>query len=144
MNAECHHLRDENARLRRELRARYDLSEIIGSSHAVRGLREMAAEAANADRPVLICGESGAGKELVARAIHYNSSRADQPFVKIHCATRPEGAFEGPLFGTLFLDEINRLNEHAQARLLRILRTTGHEDRQQPLATVTRMVPARA
>ena len=127
MNAECHHLRDENARLRRELRARYDLLGIVGASRAARELRELAAQAANADQPVLICGEAGSGKELVARAIHYNSNRADQPFVKIHCASRPEGAFEGPLFGTLFFDEIDRLTEHAQARLLRILRKTGPE-----------------
>ena len=147
MNTEYRQLRDENARLRRELRARYDLSAIVGASRAARELRGIAAEAASADWPVLICGELGAGKELVARAIHYNSSRADKPFVKVHCATLPDSLLEAELFGgkdviahagrmsradmaaggTLFLDEIDRLNERAQARLPRILRMTGGE-----------------
>jgi Nif-specific regulatory protein len=154
MNTECRQLRDENARLRRELRERYDLSEIVGASRAARALRETAAEAASADWPVLICGELGAGKELVARAIHYNSSRADKPFVKLHCATVPERALEEELFGdtdgiprgagmaradttasgTLFLDEIDRLNERTQARLMRILRRPPGEDIDGPRA----------
>jgi Nif-specific regulatory protein len=146
MNREYRQLWDENARLRRELRARHDLSTIVGASRMARELREIAAEASSADSSVLICGEPGAGKELVARAIHYGSSRADKPFVKVHCAVNPESVLDAELFGekdgvtrpghprradvaggTLFLDEIDRLTERTQVRLLGILRKAGDE-----------------
>jgi Nif-specific regulatory protein len=140
-------LRDENARLRSELRVRYDLSSIVGTSGASCRMREQAREAACTDGTVLICGERGTGKELIARAIHYNSSRAKKPFVKVNCAMLPDSVLDWELFGTqsegvgvgarnkarvemaaggtLFLDEIDRLNEGAQAKLLRVLHDEG-------------------
>jgi Nif-specific regulatory protein len=136
-------LQEENTRLRSELRVRYDLSNIVGRSRAAFRMREQAGDAACTDATVLICGESGTGKELIARAIHYHSSRAKKPFVKVNCALPPDSVLEAELFrtngeaagvgarskarvevatgGTLFLDEIDRLSEGAQAKLLCVL-----------------------
>ena len=137
-------LRVENALLRREARGRYDFEDIVGASPARQRLVEMAARAVPGDATVLILGETGTGKELVARAIHYNGPRADKPFVSENCgAIAPDlltselfghrrGAFTGAgedrkgLFefadrGTLFLDEIGDCPPDLQTRLLRVL-----------------------
>jgi two-component system nitrogen regulation response regulator NtrX len=134
-------LEQENARLRGEVESRY---EIVGSSFAVRALLDRIEKVAPTDARVLITGENGTGKELVARAIHRLSHRADQPFVEVNCAAIPSELIESELFGhvkgsftgavgdragkfeqadggTLFLDEIGDMSVAAQAKVLRAL-----------------------
>jgi Nif-specific regulatory protein len=143
-------LKDENSHLRQELRERYDFSKIIGSSAAVRSMYEQVAQVASTNTTVLIRGESGTGKELIAHAIHYNSLRANKPFIKVSCAALPETLIESELFGhergaftdatfrkkgrfelaeggTLFLDEIGDINPGTQIKLLRVLQQREFE-----------------
>jgi len=144
----------EHARLAREnetLRARLDdRIEITGDSPLVRALREQIAIAAPSMGRVLIHGENGSGKELVARAIHGLSARADQPFVEVNCAAIPEELIESELFGhekgaftgavarrrgrfeladggTLFLDEVGDMSLKTQAKVLRALEEQSFE-----------------
>jgi Nif-specific regulatory protein len=140
----------ENTQLRQELKERYDFSTIIGSSGPVRQMYEQMAQVAGANTTVLIRGESGTGKELVAHAIHYNSQRANKPFVKVSCAALPDSLIESELFGyekgaftgaeqrkkgrfelaeggTLFLDEIGDINLTTQVKLLRVLQEREFE-----------------
>jgi two-component system response regulator HupR/HoxA len=137
-------LRVENALLRREARGRYQFDEIVGNSAALRRTLDLVERAVPSDTTVLVLGETGTGKELIARALHYNGPRADKPFVSENCgALTPElltselfgharGAFTGAsddrqgLFevadgGTLFLDEIGECPPELQTRLLRVL-----------------------
>ena len=141
---------DENTHLRQELRERYDFSSIIGSSGPVRQMYEQMAQVAATNTTVLIRGESGTGKELIAHAIHYNSPRANKPFVKVSCAALPDSLIESELFGyekgaftgaeqrkkgrfelaeggTLFLDEIGDINLATQVKLLRVLQEREFE-----------------
>jgi Nif-specific regulatory protein len=141
---------DENTHLRQELKERYDFSSIIGSSGPVRQMYEQMAQVAPANTTVLIRGESGTGKEMVAHAIHYNSPRANKPFVKVSCAALPDSLIESELFGyekgaftgaeqrkkgrfelaeggTLFLDEIGDINLATQVKLLRVLQEREFE-----------------
>ncbi|HEY7173180.1 MAG TPA: sigma 54-interacting transcriptional regulator [Vicinamibacterales bacterium] len=141
---------DENQHLRQELRERYDFSSIIGSSGPVRQMYEQMAQVAATNTTVLIRGESGTGKEMVAHAIHYNSPRANKPFVKVSCAALPDSLIESELFGyergaftgaeqrkkgrfelaeggTLFLDEIGDINLATQVKLLRVLQEREFE-----------------
>ena len=141
---------DENIHLRQELKERYDFSSIIGSSGPVRQMYEQMAQVANTNTTVLIRGESGTGKEMVAHAIHYNSPRANKPFVKVSCAALPDSLIESELFGyergaftgaetrkkgrfelaeggTLFLDEIGDINLTTQVKLLRVLQEREFE-----------------
>jgi Nif-specific regulatory protein len=141
---------DENLHLRQELRERYDFSSIIGSSGPVRQMYEQMAQVAATNTTVLIRGESGTGKEMVAHAIHYNSPRANKPFVKVSCAALPDSLIESELFGyekgaftgaeqrkkgrfelaeggTLFLDEIGDINLGTQVKLLRVLQEREFE-----------------
>lgn len=136
-------LREENERLRRQL-AQFQVPEIIGSSAAMQRLIEMIGLVAPTEATVLITGESGTGKGLIARAIHAHSSRAKKPLVEVNCAAIPESLVESELFGhekgaftgadrqrrgrfsladggTIFLDEIGDLPTSAQAKLLRVL-----------------------
>jgi Nif-specific regulatory protein len=140
----------ENTQLRQELKERYDFSSIIGTSGPVRQMYEQMAQVAGANTTVLIRGESGTGKELVAHAIHYNSPRANKPFVKVSCAALPDSLIESELFGyekgaftgaeqrkkgrfelaesgTLFLDEIGDINLTTQVKLLRVLQEREFE-----------------
>jgi transcriptional regulator with GAF, ATPase, and Fis domain len=142
--ADRQRLLEENQLLRHELRERYELRNLIGNSHAMGQVFEQVAQAAPANTTVLIRGESGTGKELVARAIHYNSPRAEKPFIKVSCGALPETLIESELFGveagaytdarharpgrfelahggTLFLDEIGELSLATQVKLLRVL-----------------------
>ncbi|UCH29820.1 MAG: sigma-54-dependent Fis family transcriptional regulator [Myxococcales bacterium] len=129
----------------RELRRRYGTGEtLLGRSAAIVRLREQAGLAARSNASVLVLGERGTGKELVAAAIHAGSSRANGPFEKLNCAAVPEGLIESELFGheagaftgatkrrrgkferahggTLFLDEIGDMPSQMQAKLLRVL-----------------------
>ena len=141
---------DENQHLRQELKERYDFSSIIGSSGPVRQMYEQMAQVAATNTTVLIRGESGTGKEMVAHAIHYNSPRANKPFVKVSCAALPDTLIESELFGyekgaftgaeqrkkgrfelaeagTLFLDEIGDINLATQVKLLRVLQEREFE-----------------
>ncbi len=144
---EARNLRLENERLRREnadLRQTYDFPNIVGRSPAMQRVFARMRGAAAHDSSVLIVGETGTGKELVARAIHYHSPRAEQPFVPVNCSAIPRDLFESELFGhrkgaftgasrdtiglvraadrgTLFLDEIAEMPPEIQVRLLRVL-----------------------
>jgi len=141
---------DENAHLKQELRERYDFSNLVGSSGPMRQIYEQVAQVAGANTTVLIRGDSGTGKELIAHAIHFNSPRASKPFVKVSCAALPESLIESELFGyekgaftgaesrkkgrfelaeggTLFLDEIGDLNLATQVKLLRVLQQREFE-----------------
>jgi len=143
-------LAEENERLRAELRDRFRPSNIVGNSHEMREVYDQIATVSSSNTSVLILGETGTGKELVAQAIHYNSARADRPFVKVHCAALPESIIESELFGhvkgaftgavadrkgrfelahggTLFLDEIGEIPPTIQIKLLRVLQEREFE-----------------
>ncbi|MBI4556188.1 MAG: nif-specific transcriptional activator NifA [Candidatus Hydrogenedentes bacterium] len=143
-------LLEENKRLQQELRSRFQPSNMIGSSHAMQGVYDLIAQVCRSDSTVLLRGESGVGKELVAHAIHYNSPRSAKPFVKVNCAALPESVIESELFGhergaftgaiaqrkgrfelahtgTIFLDEIGDLSPSMQIRLLRVLQEREFE-----------------
>ena len=144
IRVENERLRDENRRLQTELKNKYSISNIIGSSNRMREVFQMVSQVSRSNATVLIRGESGTGKELVANSIHYNSTRASTPFIKVNCASLPSNLIESELFGhekgaftgaikqkigkfemahrgTIFLDEIGSINLDVQANLLRIL-----------------------
>jgi len=137
-------LRRENAQLRREVQGRYAFDEIIGKSQALQRALSLVEKVVDSDTTVLVTGETGTGKELIARALHFNGPRANQAFLSINCADftaemlgselfgHKRGAFTGAieerrgLFkaadgGTVFLDEIGDCPEGVQTRLLRFL-----------------------
>ncbi|HEX9114088.1 MAG TPA: sigma-54 dependent transcriptional regulator, partial [Nitrospirota bacterium] len=137
-------LEKENVELRAEITDRYRFESIVGGSEKIRDVLDMAGRVAASDASVLITGESGTGKELLAKGIHYNSPRADGPFVAVNCAAIPEHLIESELFGhvrgaftgavkdkegkfelassgTIFLDEIGDLRVDLQAKILRVL-----------------------
>ncbi|MCW5963198.1 MAG: sigma-54-dependent Fis family transcriptional regulator [Bryobacterales bacterium] len=143
-------LRDENRKLREELGHRYDLENIIGRSAPMQEVFQLVMRVAAAKSTVLIAGESGVGKDLIARAIHYHSPRRERPFVKINCTSIPENLMESELFGydkgaftgastskpgkfeeansgTVFLDEIGDVTPSVQVKLLRILQERQFE-----------------
>jgi DNA-binding NtrC family response regulator len=137
-------LGEENEKLRRELVAQGEFGRMIGRSAAMRHVFELAERVAPTDATVLILGESGTGKDLLAQEIHARSPRADGPFVAVNCAALPENLIESELFGfekgaftgaaqqrkgkfelasggTLFLDEIGDMDPVTQAKVLRAL-----------------------
>lgn len=137
-------LQRENLLLKKELKRHYDFSHIIGESPAIKKIIEEVKKIANAKSNVLLLGETGTGKELIARAIHFSSNRAEKPFIPINCSAIPENLLESELFGhvrgaftgavsskrglfeeanggTVFLDEIGDLSLTLQAKLLRVL-----------------------
>jgi len=137
-------LRDENRRLREELGRRYSFDNIIGRSPAMQEIFATILRVAPSRTTVLLAGESGVGKDLIARAIHYHSPRRDRPFIKINCTAIPENLMESELFGyekgaftgavtskpgkfeladtgTVFLDEIGDVPAPVQVKLLRVL-----------------------
>jgi len=142
--AECTTLRGINLYLQEEVLASRNGEELIGTSAALYQAMELVRQVADTDATVLITGETGTGKELIARAIHNFSNRKDKTLVKLNCATIPENLAESELFGhekgsftgaiarklgrfeladggTLFLDEIGELPLEMQAKLLRVL-----------------------
>ncbi len=137
-------LLDEVRNLRSALDRRYGFENIVGHAHSLLHVLEMAARVAQHDTTVLINGETGTGKELLARAIHHNSRRRLHPFVTINCGAIPKDLIESELFGfsrgaftgaqaskhgkvemadggTLFLDEVGELPLEAQVKLLRLI-----------------------
>ncbi|HSL20860.1 MAG TPA: sigma-54 dependent transcriptional regulator [Vicinamibacterales bacterium] len=135
---------DENEELRRKLRGEFRFENIIGKSKKMHELLELVASVAGSDANILIQGENGTGKELIANAIHYNSKRAKGPFIKINCAAIPKDLIESELFGykkgaftgavtdkeglfemaeggSLLLDEIGEMPPYLQTKLLRVL-----------------------
>jgi len=143
-------LRDENRALLRELQGRRSEHEIIGEGRAIRHLLDSVASAASSRATVLLQGETGTGKELLARAIHAQSDRREGPFIRMNCATLPEGQIESTLFGhekggltgaakrslgaleranagTLLLDEISELRPDLQPKILRVLQEREFE-----------------
>ncbi len=143
-------LEEENIRLKRELHHRYRYNNLIGTSTAIKSIYELIEKVADTDSTMLISGASGTGKELIARAIHYNSSRSDRPLVVINCGAIPEELLESELFGhekgaftgayksrigrfemanggSIFLDEIGEMSPALQVKLLRILQEQTFE-----------------
>ena len=143
-------LERENARLQEELKDRFRPANILGRSQAMQEVFDLIFQVSRSDATVLIRGESGTGKELVAHALHYNSPRADRPFIKVNCAALPEAIIESELFGhekgaftnavakrkgrfemahggTIFLDEIGDLSPTTQVKLLRVLQEREFE-----------------
>jgi DNA-binding NtrC family response regulator len=142
---EAGRLRKEIHQIRRERTREFSFDQIIGESQAMMKMIQLARKVAESEASsVLLQGESGTGKDLIAKAIHYGSRRADQPFVAINCAAIPatlieselfgyekgaftdakgrkEGLFEQAEGGTIFLDEIGELELGLQAKLLRVL-----------------------
>jgi len=137
-------LAKENRALRYELDKKYSFSEIIGTSDALQKIFKLVEKVANTNAGILIQGESGTGKELIAKAIHFNSGRANKPFLAVNCGALPESLLESELFGhtkgsftgatadkkglfraadggTLFLDEIGEMPLSLQVKLLRAL-----------------------
>jgi len=140
----------ENRRLRSEVIGRYRFDNIVGKSPQMQKIFELVEAVADTKATILITGESGTGKELIAKAIHYNSSRRERPFIRINCAALPEGLVESELFGhekgsftgairqsrgrfeladkgTLLLDEVSEISLHLQAKLLRVLQEKEFE-----------------
>lgn len=137
-------LADERDELRREVRGKYGFENMVGHTPAMRRVFDQVRRVAKWDSTVLVLGESGTGKERIANAIHYNSPRSHNAFVKLNCAALPENLLESELFGhekgaftgavkqrkgrfeqadggTLFLDEIGEISPMFQAKLLRVL-----------------------
>jgi two-component system response regulator AtoC len=137
-------LRAENQQFRQALRGKYRLANVVGASGPMLELFKTVARVAPTRTTVLLEGESGTGKELIARTLHYNSPRAEKPFVPVDCGALPETLLESELFGhekgaftgasattrglfeaaqggTCFLDEIGNVSPAVQARLLRVL-----------------------
>ena len=137
-------LRAENRFLRQEAEGRYSFEGIIGESAAMQRVFDLTAKVAKTDATVLITGETGTGKDLIARAIHYSGNRKENPFVAQNCGSLPDTLLESELFGhrkgaftgadrdkkglfengdggTIFLDEIGETEAGMQVRLLRVL-----------------------
>jgi Nif-specific regulatory protein len=137
-------LRDENVRLRQELKEQFNVHNMIGTSGAMKEVYGLIEQVADSNATVLIRGESGTGKDLVAHAIHYNSPRASKPFIKVNCTALPDTLLESELFGhekgaftgavdrkigrfeaahggTIFLDEIGDFPLNLQVKLLRAI-----------------------
>jgi len=143
-------LLDENLNLKSELRGRYRFENIIGGSDRMQEVFGLVDRVSRSAATVLLRGESGTGKEMIAKAIHYNSTRAQGPFIKLNCAALPETLLESELFGhdkgaftgavgekrgrfelahggTLFLDEVGDVPLAFQVKLLRVLQERQFE-----------------
>src|SRR5499433_2389627 len=142
-------LKEEVKTLKRQLDSYVDAGDILSTNPKVLRIKEIAKQVADTDVPVLISGESGVGKEVLARFIHANSSRHDKPFVKVNCAALPDELLESELFGyergaftgalnekpgkfeladkgTILLDEIGEMTPHLQAKLLHVLQDSEY------------------
>jgi Nif-specific regulatory protein len=143
-------LLEENAQLRAQVRDRYRFENIIGDSPAMHEVFATVGQVANSRATVLLLGETGTGKEMIAKAIHYNSPRKDRPFVRVNCGAMTSTLLESELFGhvkgsftgairdkigrfeaadrgTIFLDEIGTMEPQLQVKLLRVLQEREFE-----------------
>ncbi len=143
-------LRSENIMLKEQIREKFDSANLVGNSPKISEIMDMVKRVSSTKATALLLGESGTGKELVANIIHYNSSVADGPFIKVNCSALAEGLLESELFGhekgsftgalymkkgrfeladggTLFLDEIGDLPASIQVKLLRFLQESEFE-----------------
>jgi len=137
-------LEEENLRLKSEVQSRFNLQGVVGSSPAMRRLFDLLGKVIETDTTVLIQGDTGTGKELIAKVLHYNGPRKDRPFVAENCGALTESLLESELFGhvkgaftgavgekkglleaanggTVFLDEIGEMSPAMQVKLLRVL-----------------------
>jgi PAS domain S-box-containing protein len=145
-----HQLEEQNQYLREEIKQAYNFENIVGRSPAMAAALEDVRRVAPTDASVLITGETGTGKELIARAVHSASNRRDKPLIKVNCAALPAGLVESELFGhergafsgaiarrigrfelahggTIFLDEIGEVPPQVQVKLLRVLQEREFE-----------------
>ncbi len=143
-------LKKENFSLKRQLKQRYDYQGLIGNSPQMQKVYGLIKKISDTDATILIEGESGTGKELIAKTIHYNSSRAQEPFIPFNCAAIPKDLLESELFGhergaftgaintrigrferanggSILLDEIGELHPSFQVKLLRVLQEREFE-----------------
>lgn len=150
IQAERQKLLNENVALKQKLQDEYSFRNIIGNSHQMRDIYEQITQVARSNTTVLLRGESGTGKELVAEAIHYNSLRNEQPFIRVNCAAIPESLVESEFFGyekgafteavsqkkgrfeladggTIFLDEVGEISLLTQVKLLRVIQEKQFE-----------------
>jgi two-component system, NtrC family, response regulator len=139
-----------NRELTQQLQERYQFDNIIGKSASMQRIYQLIEKVAPSKATVLITGDSGTGKELIARSIHFNSPRQEQPFISVNCGALPETLLESELFGhekgafsgavsqrkgrfelahegTLFLDEVSEMSTHLQVKLLRVLQEMEFE-----------------
>ncbi len=137
-------LRTQNERLLREIKTKFNVPNMVGTSGAMTEVYRLIEQVANSNATVLIRGESGTGKDLIAHSVHYNSYRAEKPFIKVNCTALPENLLESELFGhekgaftgaverkkgrfeladggTIFLDEIGDFSLNLQVKLLRVI-----------------------
>jgi len=147
---EVERLKNENKQLHLELENRFSYENIIGNCSKLREVFKQIEQVSSTQATILIRGESGVGKELIADAIHYKSDRASKPFIKVNCSALPETLIESELFGhekgaftgasdlkkgrfemadggTIFIDEIGELSAHMQIKLLRVLQEKEFE-----------------
>ena len=147
---EFNSLSSENSKLKAEAGKEYSFDKIVGDSAQIQAIFDLIGKVADTDSSILVLGESGTGKELIARTIHYNSTRASEPFIPINCGAIPtelieselfgheKGAFTGAVasragrferahMGTIFLDEIGELAFPLQVKLLRVLQEREFE-----------------
>jgi len=156
----AHELRSRVTELEEMVSEKYGFEHIVSSSRVMKGVFDKASAAADSDAPIFIVGETGTGKELLAKAIHLKSKRKEQPFVPVNCAAIPKELMEAELFGykkgsftgairdheglfvaanrgTIFLDEISEMPKELQAKILRVLEdyTVRHigETRETPI-----------
>ncbi len=143
-------LLEENARLRDQIRDRYRFENIIGDSIAMHDVFATVAQVANSRATVLLLGETGTGKEMIAKAIHYNSPRREKPLIRVNCGAMTSTLLESELFGhvkgsftgairdkigrfeaadggSIFLDEIGTMEPQLQVKLLRVLQEREFE-----------------
>ncbi len=160
-------LLEENKRLREELKTLYHFDNIVGNSPVMTQVYRTIQSVARGRSTVLVRGESGTGKELIAHAIHFNSPRAEKPFVRVNCAAIPENLLEAELFGhvkgsftgaiadrkgkfaladsgTIFLDEIGDMSPLLQVKILRVLQEREFEPvgSETPLKVDVRIITA--
>jgi Nif-specific regulatory protein len=141
---ESQSLRNENLQLREELKKKFSIHNMVGTSNSMKQVYRLIDQVAQSNATVLIRGESGTGKDLVAHAIHYNSPRSTKPFIKVNCMALPDTLLESELFGhekgaftgaterkigrfelahggTIFLDEIGDFSLDLQVKMLRVI-----------------------
>jgi DNA-binding NtrC family response regulator len=147
---EHHQLRTDNTQLRRELKSQAHMEALVGNHPSIQRLKDLIRTVADSDSTVLVLGDSGTGKELVARAIHQMSDRDDRPLIPVNCGAIPEDLLESELFGhvkgaftgasidrpgrfaladggTIFLDEIGDMSPKLQVKILRVLQEQEFE-----------------